>query len=134
MNGAYPRVPVRKLSCVEQRGWDMFVALIGEVRPQAIGTVSSEGNIYWVGPKLNVMADPHTPTHLAWSRVSDVDAVERGVLVMQAGATFDSKLRLNKFIFPRQPISQLLASLHTNLLDILPLLGDKETLALIKWE
>ena len=112
----------------------MFVALIGEVRPQAIGTVSSEGNIYWVGPKSNVMADPLTPTHLAWSRVSDVDKVEMGVLVMQAGTNFDSKLHLNKLSFPRQPISHLIAKLHTNLRNILPPFGDKEMLAFIKWE
>jgi len=114
MNGGYPRAPVRKLKCAEQRGWNMFVELLGKVHPQAIGTITSNGQIYWVGQETNAIATTHQSKNLVWSQLSGTDALETGVLIMRSGTKFQRKHNPSEFTLPRQPISHLfdLLSFH----------------------
>ena len=111
----------------------MFVALLGEVLPQAIATISSMGTTYWVGPKSRLMPNDHTPTYLAWSRVSGNDAVERGILVMQMRATVHPSLTPKEILCVRQPISSILRNSSTMLCELLPPGGNVDTSVLILW-
>ena len=122
MNGGYPRAPVRKLKCAEQRGWDMFVELLGKVHPQAIGTITSNGQIYWIGPETNAIATTHKCKNLVWSHLSDTHALEKGLLIKRAGTKAQPHHNPSEFTLARQPISHVFNLLSFHHITNLPII------------